>query len=355
MLNIILIRNYYVAASIRRDGSSKFGENYKWGWFPTAAVAWNMHSEGFLENVDWLDQLKLRASYGVSGNQAIGEYRSLVVWEPSGTATNPETGQQIVTFAPAWNANPDLKWEETSEINFGLDFAFFKGRLSGTFEVYQKTTKDLLGEYPVPQGGGNIAPKTWANSGEMGNKGVELYLQGFPVSTKNFSYRTSINLAHNRTTVNDLGEYFNEEDGVRKEGYISGRGMVGEEYYVIGMIEGEQIGAFYLPTYVALQDGEFVYKSNTGGFTTDLANAERTIIGYATPDLEFGWSNHLTYHKNWHIDFSFRGMVGNKVYNATQMFFDDPGLLQSLNAVPEALDWAAEGKNLSGQSCRVLC
>ncbi len=123
---------YYASASLRRDGSSKFGENNKWGWFPTAAIGWNIHSEDFMRNADWLDQLKLRASFGVSGNQAIGEYRSLVVWEPAGKAINPETGQEVVTFQPAWNANPELKWEETSEFNIGIDFSFWKGRMSGT-------------------------------------------------------------------------------------------------------------------------------------------------------------------------------------------------------------------------------
>jgi iron complex outermembrane receptor protein len=178
----------------------------------------------------------------------------------------------------------------------------------------------------------------------MENKGVELFLQGFPVTTSTFSWKTSFNTAYNKTVVNDLGEYFNEEDGVRKEGYISGRGMVGEEYYTIGMMEGEQIGAFYLPTYVALQNGEFVYESASGGFTKNLSEAKRTVIGYATPDVEFGWSNYLTFKKNWHLDFSFRAMVGNKVYNATRMFFDDPGLLESLNALPDAVDWYNQGR-----------
>lgn len=339
-------QKYYASASLRRDGSSKFGENNKWGWFPTAALAWNMHSENWLMNTSWLDQLKLRVSWGVSGNQEIGEYRSLVVWEPDGKAINPETGQEVVTFKPAWNANPDLKWEETSEFNIGIDFAFFKGRLSGSLELYKKNTKDLLGQYDVPVPP-NLAKTTWANSGELENKGIEFLIQGFPVSVKNFSWKTSVNLAHNKTTILDLGEYFNEEDGVRKEGFISGRGMVGEEYYVIGMMAGEQLGAFYLPTYVTLQDGEFVYESNTGGYTTDLAQAKRSIVGYATPKLEIGWSNSLTYRKAWHLDFSFRAMIGNKVYNATEMFFDDPGILQSLNALPSAIDWYEQGRTSS--------
>lgn len=329
---------YYISASIRRDGSSKFGENNKWGWFPTTSVGWNIHEEDFMDNVTWLDQLKLRASYGISGNQEIGEYRSLVAWETSGKAINPETGQEVVTFRPAWNANPNLKWEETSEVNIGIDFAFFNSRLSGSLDVYQKKTTDLLGSYDVPVPP-NLARRTFANSGELQNKGIELFLQSYVVDKSNFKWKTMLNVSHNQSKMLDLGEYFNEEDGVRKEGFISGRGMVGEEYYVTGIIEGQEIGAFYLPKYVTIKDGKFIYESKTGGFTDKLVDAQRYIVGTAAPDIELGWSNSLSFFRNWTLDFAFRAMIGNDVYNATQMFFDYPGNLPSLNAVPEAIDW----------------
>lgn len=329
---------YYVSGSLRRDGSSKFGANNKWGWFPTAALGWNMHSEGFLENASWLDQLKLRASWGISGNQEIGEYRSLVAWVTSGKAINPETGQEVVTFSPAWNANPNLKWEETSEINIGADFAFFNSRLSGSLDVYQKKTTDLLGSYnvPVPP---NLSRTTFANSGELENKGIELFLQAYVIEKSSFKWKTMLNASHNQSKMLDLGEYFNEVDGVRKEGYISGRGMVGEEYYVTGIMVGQPIGAFYLPKFVTIKDGKFIYESKSGGFTDKLVDAKRQIVGHASPDLELGWSNSFSFLRNWTLDFAFRAMIGNDVYNATQMFFDYPGNLPSLNAVPEAIDW----------------
>ena len=228
-----------------------------------------------MDNVSWLDNLKLRASYGVSGNQEIGEYRSQVAWQTSGTAINPETGQQVVTFEPAWNANPDLKWESTSEINIGLDFAFFNSRLSGSLELYKKNTTDLLGEYnvPVPP---NLARTTFANSGEFENKGIELFLQSYVIEKTNFTWKTGINVTHNKSKMIDLGKYFNEEDGVRKEGRYSGRGMVGEEFYVTGIIEGEEIGAFYLPVFVTMKDGKFIYESNTGGFTDKSYRCQKT-------------------------------------------------------------------------------
>ena len=337
-------QKYYAAASLRRDGSSKFGANNKWGWFPTAAVGWNIDKEYFTQNISWLDQLKLRASYGVSGNQEIGEYNSLVMWQPSGKAINPETGQEIITFSPVHNANPDLKWEESAEINFGIDFAIFNNKISGSLEVYNKNTTDLLGAYAVSVPP-NLARTTWANSGSIQNKGVELFVQAFVVAKKNLKWKTSFNVARNKTYITDLGTYV--DGNVRHEGYISGRGAVGEEYYVTGLVTGEEAGAFYVPTYVTIKNGEFIYESKTGGYTNKLSDAKRTIVGTAAPDFEFGWSNSFTFYKNWSFDFALRSMIGNYVYNATAMFFDSPSNLPSLNVTPEAEVWAEEGRTSS--------
>ncbi|MBP7849822.1 MAG: SusC/RagA family TonB-linked outer membrane protein [Lentimicrobiaceae bacterium] len=336
-------QTYYLSASLRRDGSSKFGKNNKWGTFPTVAAGWNLTNEPFLSDVRWLNQLKLRASYGVAGNQEIGEYRSIVVWEPSGKATNPETGQEVITFKPAWNANPNLKWEETAEVNVGIDFSIFNSQISGSLEVYQKTTTDLLGEYnvPVPP---NLASKTFANSGSMENMGIELYVQAFPLKSKVLDWKTSLTVSHNQTKITDLGDYF-EEGAVRKEGYVDGRGMVGEENYVTGIMVGEATGAFYLPVYVALKDGKFIYESASGGFTDNLAEAKRVVVANAAPFLEIGWSNSLTFKKRLRMDMTFRSMIGNHVYNATRMFFDNPGNLPSLNALPDAIDWREKGRS----------
>jgi len=334
---------YYASASLRRDGSSKFGSNNEWGLFPTAAIGWNMEQENFLSDVSWLSQLKLRASYGISGNQEIGEYRSIVLWEPSAQATDPETGQLVIAFKPSWNSNPDLKWEETSEVNVGIDFAVLNSRLSGSLEVYYKITKDLLGQYDVPVPP-NLAPIIFANSGSLSNKGIELYLQAFIISQARFEWKSSLTASLNRTEITDLGEFFNEVDGVRKEGDISGRGMVGEEYYVTGIIEGEEIGAFYLPVLVTLKDGKFIYESESGGFTDILSLAKRQIIASAAPKVELGWSNMFTFDKHWTLDFALRSWIGNHVYNATEMFFDNPGNLPSLNGLPEAIDWYDQGR-----------
>ncbi|MCX6243218.1 MAG: SusC/RagA family TonB-linked outer membrane protein [Bacteroidetes bacterium] len=337
---------YYVSGSLRRDGSSKFGSNNKWGWFPTAAIGWSMEKENFMKSLKWLDQLKIRGSYGVSGNDKIGNYRSLVLWEPSGRSINPETGQYVITYSPAWNANPNLKWEETTEYNIGLDFAVLNQRLSGTIELYSKRTTDLLGEYQVPVPP-NLSQTTFANSGSLTNKGIEVTLQAYILSMKNLTWKSTLTLAHNQTKITDLGAYV--DTSLRKMGYISARGLVGDQYYVTGIMVGQDIGAFYLPKYVGLKNGQFVYESNSGGYTTNLSEAKRTVIATPTPKLEIGWSNTFTIYKRWTVDFSFRAWLGNHIYNATRMLFDSPNILPDLNAVPEAIDWYAQGRT-SGAS-----
>lgn len=337
---------YYISGSLRRDGSSRFGTNHKWGWFPTAAVGWSIDKEKFMKSIKWLDQLKLRASYGVSGNDKIGDYHSLLLFYPSGRSINPETGQEVITYEPAWNPNPDLKWEETSEVNIGLDFAFLNQKLSGSLEVYSKKTKDLLGIYSVTKPP-NLATTTFANAGSLSNKGIELSLQAYVINMKNFSWKTTFTAAHNQTKIIDLGSYTN--GSLRKLGQISGRGFVGDEYYVTGIMAGQDIGAFYLPKYVTIKDGAFIYESVSGGYTKNLSEAKRTIVGTPTPKVELGWSNNLTFFKRWALDFSFRAWLGNKMYNATRMFFDSPSILPSLNAVPSAIDWYNQGRT-SGAS-----
>ncbi|TRX71583.1 SusC/RagA family TonB-linked outer membrane protein [Carboxylicivirga sp. M1479] len=334
---------YYVSASVRTDGSTKFGENNKWGVFPTVAGGWTLTQEEFMSDINWLDNLKLRASYGVSGNQNIGEYRSQILYQTDGLVTNPETGLPVISFRPAWNSNPDLRWESTAEVNIGVDFALFNSRLSGSLEYYQKKTTDLLGAYQVPVPP-NLAQTTFANSGELKNSGIELNLQYFVIDNSNFRWKTNFNISHNKQVMLDLGEYA-PEDGVRKEGFLSGRGLIGNNNYVTGVIVDEPLGAFYLPEYRGLNDqGKFLYTSTSGGVTSELSSAQRYMAGNPLPDVEFGWSNNMTLYKNWTIDFTFRSMVGNEVYNATKMFFDDPSLLSGLNALPEALQWADQGR-----------
>ena len=200
--------------------------------------------------------------------------------------------------------------------------------------------------------------QTWPNGhlptpGSLGNKGIELFLQAYVISKKNFSWKTALTASHNKTKVLDLGIFVT--DSLRKEGHISGRGMVGEEYYVTGIMEGEETGAFYLPTYVTIKDGEFIYVSKSGGYTNNLSDAKRTIMATAAPKVELGWSNNFTFFTHWKLDFSFRAWIGNHVYNATEMFFDNPDQPARLSMpFPEAIDWYNQGRIIERQHCRHL-
>ncbi len=332
---------YYITASLRRDGSSKFGKNNKWGWFPTASVSWNMQDENFLKNTTWLDQLKLRASYGISGNQAFGSGYSQVSYIPTGLATNPETGEQVITFEAARNDNPDLKWEKTAETNLGIDFAFLNSKISGSLEVYHKNTTDLL--YPkAVSAEANLSNRTFANAGNIVNQGIELFLQAHIVNKTNFSYKTSITAAHNKSEWIELAS--NNEEGYENNGYLSGRGAIGDAFYIVRNQEGHEVSEYYLPEIVTIQNGQFIFRSKEGGYTDQLANAERSFVGSPNPDIELGWSNNMTFYKNWTLDFSFRSMIGHQKYNATRMFMDAPFDLPDLNVVEDALDWAAQGR-----------
>lgn len=193
---------YMLQATIRRDGSSVFGKNNRWGTFPSVSAAWNITEEKFMQNQHIFDNLKLRAGYGISGNaMGFDVYSSYNTYGASGTFVYD--GKTYRTYGATKNANPDLKWESTGMLNIGLDFAFLKGRLNGTVEVYHKKTKDLIWSYPVST---TQYIYGWmdANVGEMTNKGIEFTLNAVPVRTKNFMWSTTLNLSHNKNTVDKM-------------------------------------------------------------------------------------------------------------------------------------------------------
>lgn len=339
---------YYITASLRRDGSSKFGKNNKWGWFPTASIGWNMQDESFLKNINWLDQLKLRASYGISGNQDFSPGLSQEYYVANGLATNPENGEQVITFSADHNENNDLKWERTAETNIGIDFAFFQSKLNGSIEVYHKNTTDLLFPRRTALEGGNAAPRTFDNAGNIVNQGVELYLQAHVINKNNISYKTSLTATHNKSEWKELLAAGGTSDGGKeKNGYLSGRGVVGDAFYIIQNEQGHEVSAFYLPEIVGMIDGKFIFETDEGGFTDQLANAKREYVGSPSPKLELGWANNFTFFNNWTLDFSLRSMIGHQKYNATRMFMDATNDLPELNAIQDALDWKEQGRSSS--------
>ncbi|MCF8372111.1 MAG: SusC/RagA family TonB-linked outer membrane protein [Bacteroidales bacterium] len=338
---------YYLTATLRRDGSSRFGNNHKWGWFPSASVGWNISREAFLEDVDFIETLKLRVSYGLSGNQEIDNYRSQIYATPYSTGIDPETGQDAILFDVRHNANPNLKWEENSELNIGIDFGILNNRISGSLEVYDKRTYDLVAPFAVDVPP-NIFPTTWANAGEISNKGVELNLQLIVMDKKRFDWKSTIAFSKNIQKIESLKSTdgtFEWSDADRKRGWLQGRGLVGNENWTTLLQENEGVGTFYMPEFAGISDdGVFLFHTAAGGVTRNLDDAERRVVGSAEPDFELGWSNYFTFF-NFDINLSMRAVIGGMIMNNTRMIFSNPKVLPTYNALSEVMDEIDKGLN----------
>lgn len=327
---------YMLQATIRRDGSSVFGKNNRWGTFPSVSAAWNITEEKFMQNQHIFDNLKLRAGYGISGNaMGFDVYSSYNTYGASGTFVYD--GKTYRTYGATKNANPDLKWESTGMLNIGLDFAFLKGRLNGTVEVYHKKTKDLIWSYPVST---TQYIYGWidANVGEMTNKGIEFTLNAVPVRTMNFMWSTTLNLSHNKNTVDKMqNEIFHTTNLTQGDPMVAG---VSADGWTQRIMEGEPIGTFYTYQYAGIVNGRSEYYvldengNRTGETTNNPSLKDRSITGCAQPKLNAGWNNTLTY-KNWSLNAFITGVFGNDVYNSArahytsaQMFSDGKNVLK---------------------------
>ena len=333
---------YMLQATIRRDGSSVFGKNNRWGTFHSVSAAWNITEEKFMQNQHIFDNLKLRAGYGISGNaMGFDVYSSYNTYGASGTFVYD--GKTYRTYGATKNANPDLKWESTGMLNIGLDFAFLKGRLNGTVEVYHKKTKDLIWSYPVST---TQYIYGWmdANVGEMTNKGIEFTLNAVPVRTKNFMWSTTLNLSHNKNTVDKMqNETFHTTNLTQGDPMVAG---VSADGWTQRIMEGEPIGTFYTYQYAGIVNGRSEYYvldengNRTGETTNNPSLKDRSITGCAQPKLNAGWNNTLTY-KNWSLNAFITGVFGNDVYNsarahytAAQMFSDGKNVLKEFLSNP---------------------
>jgi TonB-dependent starch-binding outer membrane protein SusC len=328
---------YYLTATLRRDGSSKFGAHNQWGWFPSMSLMWNLTNEQFLQNAEFVNNLRLRIGYGITGNQEIGMYNDILWYRAAGTVPNFETGDESILFEFAHIANPDLKWEENAELNIGVDFGFFQNRLSGSVEYFQRTIYDLLGQYSVPVPP-NVASRVWANVGEFRTNGFEMFLQTYPVRNTNLNWRTALTfLSYSQEVVSLSSERF---PWTRLQvGYLSGPGLVGDLNWTQVVDEGISLGTWYMPEYAGLSaDGKFLFYTETGGVTRELERAERRVVGSAQPDFEIGWSNYFTIYRNLDLNFTFRGIYGYQVFNTTRMIFGNPIFLPTRNVLTTALD-----------------
>ena len=318
---------YMLQATIRRDGSSVFGPDHRWGTFPSVSAAWNITEENFMKNQNFFSNLKLRAGYGVSGNaMGFGAYTAYATYGASGFFDY--NGKSWRTLAATKNPNPDLKWESTGMLNIGIDFGFLKNRINGTIEFYNKKTKDLIWDYPVST---NIYPMGTisANVGEITNTGIEFTINIDAIRTKNFNWMTTINLSHNKNTVNKLSnDKFEVGTFTQGDPMVAG---VSSNGYTQRIIEGEPLGTFYTYEFAGYDaNGKSTYYvrdeatgQRTGEVTNEPAFKDRTITGYALPKLNLGWNNTITY-KDLSISMFFTGVFGNKIYNGSRANYSSP-------------------------------
>ena len=290
---------YMATVTLRADGSSKFSEGTKWGYFPSAALAWNIAEDNFMQNQNIFDQLKLRASFGVSGNSGISSYSTLGMLAEK-NYDSWGSGQIWNGYWSGLPATPDVTWESTYQYNVGVDASVLDGRLSFTAEWFRKDTKDLLLRKPIPayNGGGSF----WVNHGEIRNHGVEFNIAATPVATKDLRWDTSFNASWLHNEVIDLGG----------DDFIVGENLTG---FGAGPIEmkkvGYPIGSFYVYEWQNFsKDGLNLYKHQADGSYTSTPTSDDLVVkGQAEPSWTFGWNNTVTW-KNWTFNCFFNAALG---------------------------------------------
>lgn len=292
---------YLFTATLRRDGSSRFGSENKWGLFPSAAFSWRISKEQFYSS-NLLSDLKFRASYGVTGSQEIGNYNSLSTLSASSSGYIVG-GSKVTIVMPSQYANPDLKWEETAQVDIGLDFGFIEGRFQGSLDWYSKKTSDLLLSIDVPSP--SYISRQIANVGEVRNRGIEFTLNADLIRSGNFKWNASINVSHNSNKVLSL----TNDKWVGKDMQAApcqGQGLSGT--YAQLITPGQPLGTFYGKRFIGFDEDGFEQYANDG---------ESEVIGCAQPDLSFGFASNFSY-KNWSLAMNFHGTLGNDIYNGTR-------------------------------------
>jgi len=307
-LNYSLDNKYFLEGVVRADGSSKFGANNRWGYFPGVGASWRIKQEDFLKNSETVSELKLRLSAGTAGNQnGINDYAALGLW--SGTAAYPDnlTSGPKPGVAPAQLKNPDLKWEKTATYNLGLDLGLFKDRLYVNLDAYYKYTTDALLYLPVPQSTGYSS--TLANAGEVSNRGIEIAVSSVNIKSDGFEWTSNLNFAANRN---------------RAEKLVSPITFEAREYRRTQ--EGAPLGSFWLykQLYVDPQTGDAVFQHADGTVGTTVTTADRQLLGDLIPKFFGGFTNNFTY-KGFDLNVLFTYQYGNKVYNFNKYILEGGG------------------------------
>lgn len=337
---------YLLSASIRHEGSSKFGADHKWGNFPAFSAGWNLSNEAFMESTrKILSTLKVRAGFGVTGTIPIDPYLSLSTLT---TGDNFYTSEGwIPTVKPSSNSNPDLRWEKKEEWNVGVDFGFLNDRISGNIDLYQRKTKDMLWKYQVAQPP-YLYENIIANAGSMDNKGLEIGLNIIPIQTKDFTWETAINYSTNKNKLLSLSN----DRFQLKSGFLDA-GNTDEpiQQSTHRLHVGGEVGDFYGFKVVDIDDkGRWVIEDKDGNPKPILQQQpdDKKVIGNGLPKHFLSWINNFRY-KGFNLSVNMRGAFGFDILNMPRLFYDSPIFLARGNLLNTAFQPKLNDKVLSAQ------
>ena len=311
---------YIVSASFRRESSSKFAKNNRWGNFWSVSAGWRISDEPWMENVSWIDDLKLRAAYGVTGNSDFSASYASMSYGSDGYFMMPASGNYAIAYGPAVTLNPSLKWEEQRGWNFGLDFSLFDNRLYGKFDWYNRKVVDMLFSVSVPQPPYALTSQM-QNIGSLRNMGWEFEIGADIVRNKDWNYSTNFIFSHDRTEVLNL---YGNGTFIDNAGFPS-PGTPGNAHR---LQEGRVFGEFYMRECVGIdkETGDFLIKHDTGDGNWEAIQGQksstddRRTVGNYTPKVMASWNNRVSY-KNWDFSMDIRSWIDFDVYNTLEMYF----------------------------------
>ncbi|SEW17078.1 iron complex outermembrane recepter protein [Chitinophaga sp. YR573] len=352
-LNYNYAGKYFLQASVRRDGSSAFGKDHQWGYFPSVSAAWNVTSEEFMKGQHVVDELKLRGGYGITGNSlGFDPYVSKLQFGFAGNFYY--NGSYVNAIGATQNANPDLRWEKTAMSNIGIDYTLLHGRITGTVDVYNKKTSDLIWNYPVATTQYPVGTLI-ANAGTMTNKGIEISINVTPVKTKDFSWVTSLNVAHNKNNIVSMSNSRFRLDSIALMQPDGG----GQTNATLQLIKsGHPIGQFFTFKYAGKDaNGVSQYYNSKGEVTSSVSTLTNLkdyyYAGDAQPKLLLGWNNTINY-KQLSVNFFFRSTLGNHIFNATRADLNRPSTAQLNNLLVSSADESAKDVNAYRYSTRFI-
>jgi hypothetical protein len=313
---------YNLLLSIRREGSSKFGANYKWGNFPSLSAGWTISNEEFMKDIEWLDNLKLRAGFGVTGLTPSSPYQAKTRYG-FGSEYYYDNGEWLPGLTPISNPNPDLKWEISKEFNIGIDLGIFDDRLGVSLDVYNKNTSDLIWQFTVPTPP-NIFNRTLANVGKLRNQGVEAAFTIVPIRNRNFEWNTIVTLSHNENKLISLSNDLYETD--TQINVAIAADPISEPTHRLEI--GQSVGNFWGPKSVGVsENGLWLIEDPATGealeFSAELQNDNyRMYLGNGFPKLYLGW-NHAFRYKNFDLSMQMTGGFGFKILNELRLYYEN--------------------------------